>query len=155
MTLILRRMREADLPEVTQIDRTSFSMPWPERSFHFELTSNPAARCWVAELDKQVAAMLVIWMIVDEAHIATLATRAEHRRMGIGTKLLAKALELAEQEGAGRAFLEVRAGNEAAQAMYRAMGFVQDGLRKRYYRDNGEDAILMSLDLRAEEARSE
>lgn len=149
MSLILRRMREADLPEVAQIDRTSFSMPWPERSFHFELNSNPAARCWVAELDNQVAAMLVLWMVVDEAHIATFATHADHRRKGIGTKLLSKALELAKQEGAVRAFLEVRAGNEAAQAMYRGMGFVEDGLRKRYYRDNGEDAILMSLDLKA------
>ncbi len=148
MTLILRRMREADLPEVTQIDRTSFSMPWPERSFHFELNNNPAARCWVAELDGQVAAMLVIWMIVDEAHIATLASHADHRRKGIGKRLLSKALDLAVQEGAVRAFLEVRAGNQAAQAMYRALGFVEDGLRRRYYRDNGEDAILMSLDLK-------
>ena len=149
MTLILRRMHEADLPAVSQIDRTSFSMPWPERSFHFELNNNPAARCWVAELDGQVVAMLVIWMILDEAHIATLATHADHRRKGIGARLLSKALELAAQEGVLRAFLEVRAGNEAAQAMYRGMGFVEDGLRKRYYSDNGEDAILMSLNLKA------
>jgi len=149
MTLTLRRMTEADLAVVQQIDRSSFSLPWPERSFHFELNSNPASRCWVAEVDGQVAAMLVIWMIVDEAHIATLATHANHRRKGIGRKLLLKALEQAAQEGVRRAFLEVRSGNEAAQAMYREMGFVEDGRRKRYYRDNGEDAILMSINLDA------
>lgn len=147
MTLTLRRMIEADLAVVQQIDRSSFSLPWPERAFHFELNSNPASRCWVAEEDGQVTAMLVIWMIVDEAHIATLATHADHRRKGIGRKLLVKALEKAAQEGAQRAFLEVRAGNEAAQAMYRELGFVEDGRRKRYYRDNGEDAILMSINL--------
>jgi ribosomal-protein-alanine N-acetyltransferase len=148
MSLIIRRMREADLPAVQQIDQSSFSMPWPGRAFQFELNSNPAARCWVAELDGEVAAMLVLWMIVDEAHIATLATREDHRRQGIGAKLLAEALELALQEGAVRAFLEVRAGNQAAQEMYRGLGFVEDGRRNRYYRDNGEDAILMSVNLK-------
>jgi len=147
MSLILRRMQEGDLPAVQRIDRESFSLPWPERAFHFELHSNPASRCWVAEENGQVAAMLVVWMILDEAHIATIATEAGHRRKGIGRKLLEKALELAEEEGADRAFLEVRAGNEAAQAMYRGMGFVEDGRRKSYYRDNYEDAILMSLNL--------
>jgi ribosomal-protein-alanine N-acetyltransferase len=155
MSLNIRRMREADLSAVQQIDRSSFSLPWPERSFHFELTSNPAARCWVAELDEQVVAMLVIWMIVDEAHIATLATHADYRRQGIGERLLVQALELAAREGASRAFLEVRAGNGAAQAMYRRLGFVEDGRRKRYYRDNGEDAILMSINLKVENKRTE
>jgi ribosomal-protein-alanine N-acetyltransferase len=149
MTLNLRRMAEADLSAVQQIDRASFSLPWPERSFRFELTSNPASRCWVAEIEGQVVGMLVIWMIVDEAHIATIASHPDYRRLGIGEKLLLKALEAAAREGAVRAFLEVRAGNEAAQAMYRKLGFVEDGRRKHYYKDNGEDAILMSIPLKA------
>jgi len=147
MNVTFRRMLEADMPAVHQIDHSSFSMPWPERSFRFEVTSNPAARCWVAEAEGQVVAILVIWMIVDEAHIATIATHPEFRRQGLGRDLLVHALQEAVQEGAQRAFLEVRAGNEAALAMYRRMGFAEDGRRQRYYRDNGEDAILMSLDL--------
>ncbi|HEY6074556.1 MAG TPA: ribosomal protein S18-alanine N-acetyltransferase [Anaerolineales bacterium] len=150
MNLVIRRMQEADLPAVHEIDRSSFSMPWPERAFHFELNGNPSARCWVAELDGRVVAMLVLWMIVDEAHIATLATLEDFRRQGIGEKMLVTALDVASQEGAVRAFLEVRAGNQAAQAMYRNLGFVEDGRRNRYYRDNGEDAILMSVNLKVE-----
>lgn len=149
MNLVIRRMREADLPAVQEIDRVSFSLPWPERSFRFEVTSNPASRCWVAELDGRVVAMLVIWMIVDEAHIATIATHPGFRRQGVGDRLLKHALQVAVEEGAVRAFLEVRAGNEAAQAMYRRLGFVEDGRRPRYYRDNGEDAVLMSTMLHA------
>lgn len=144
---MFRRMLEADMPVVHLIDRCSFSLPWPERSFRFEVTSNPAARCWVAEMEGRVVAILVIWMIVDEAHIATIATEPAFRRQGIGRELLTHALREAVQDGAVRAFLEVRAGNEAALAMYRRMGFVEDGRRPRYYKDNGEDAVLMSVDL--------
>ena len=149
MSLVIRRMLEADLAAVGEIDQISFSMPWPERSFRFELTSNPASRCWVAESDGRVAAMLVIWMIVDEAHIATIATHPDFRRRGISTALLERALQAAVDEGAVRAFLEVRAENHAAQTMYRQLGFGEDGRRPRYYKDNGEDAILMSVNLDA------
>ena len=147
MKITIRRMLEADMPAVHQIDRSSFSLPWPERSFRFEVTSNPAARCWVAEMDGRVAAILVIWIIVDEAHIATIATDPEFRRQGIGRELMMYGLKEAVQEGAVLAYLEARAGNEAALEMYRQMGFVEDGRRPRYYRDNGEDAILMSMGL--------
>ena len=84
---------------------------------------------------------------IAEAHIATLATHPELRRNGIGRRLLARALQQAAQEGLRSAYLEVRAGNQAAQALYRSFGFVEDGRRPGYYKDNGEDAILMSLGL--------
>ena len=90
--------------------------------------------------------MLVLWMIVDEAHIATLATHPEARRQGVAKQLLVKALETAYAEGARTALLEVRAGNEAAQSMYRKFGFEEVGRRERYYKDNHEDAVLMTLD---------
>lgn len=143
----IRRMCLEDLPQVIAIDRVSFSLPWPERAFGFEVMGNPAARNWVVEQDGQILAMLVIWLILDEAHVATIATHPEYRRQGIGEALLLEALASAQAEGAVRAFLEVRSGNSGAQAMYRKYGFVVDGLRKRYYKDNNEDAVLMSLDL--------
>jgi ribosomal-protein-alanine N-acetyltransferase len=139
-------MTLADVPQVAEIDRLSFSLPWPERSFRFEVAENPAARNWVAEADGRVIAMLVLWLIADEAHIATLATHPDFRRQGLAERLLVEALISAREEGALRAYLEVRAGNAAAQAMYRKYGFETTGLRPGYYRDNDEDAMLMTLE---------
>jgi ribosomal-protein-alanine N-acetyltransferase len=147
MNPTIRRMAEADLPAVYEIDRLSFTLPWPERSFRFELSGNPASRCWVAEVDGRIAAMIVVWMIVDEAHIATIATHPDFRRQGLAARLLAYALKSTAAEGAARSLLEVRVSNESAQAMYRRFGYVEDGRRPRYYKDNGEDALLMSLDM--------
>jgi ribosomal-protein-alanine N-acetyltransferase len=135
-----------DVPVVHEIDSLSFSLPWPERSFRFELTENPVSRSWVAEFNGRIASMLVLWVIVDEAHIATVATHPDFRRQGFGERLLIAALVSARKEGATRAFLEVRAGNEAALALYEKYGFVAAGLRKNYYKDNNEDAILMNLE---------
>jgi ribosomal-protein-alanine N-acetyltransferase len=146
VNVVIRRMTLEDVPAVHEIDNLSFSLPWPERSFHYELTQNPVTRGWVAEVDGRIAAMLVLWFIVDEAHIATIASHPDFRRQGIGEKILLHALLDVRAEGARRAFLEVRAGNVAAQSMYRKYGFVVDGIRPRYYRDNNEDALLMSLE---------
>ncbi len=154
MNLTIRKMTVEDVPAVVDLDHKSFSLPWPERSFRFELTDNPASRCWVAELDGKVVAMIVVWLIVDEAHVATLATDPEYRRQGIGKRLLAYALERLIQDGARSSFLEVRESNLAAQEMYRKFGYEVTGRRRRYYRDNDEDAILMNLDsLNAEHLR--
>ncbi|MFH1523848.1 MAG: ribosomal protein S18-alanine N-acetyltransferase [Chloroflexota bacterium] len=142
----IRRMTLADVPRVAEIDRLSFSLPWPERSFRFEVTENQASRGWVVEAEGCIVAMLVLWLIVDEAHIATIAVHPDFRRQGIGEEILLDALAAAHEDGARRAFLEVRIGNTAAQAMYKKYGFVVDGVRPKYYKDNSEDAILMSLD---------
>jgi [ribosomal protein S18]-alanine N-acetyltransferase len=146
MRLILRRMTLEDIPAVIELDQRSFSLPWPERSFRFELTDNPASRCWVAEHDGQVIGMIVVWLMVDEVHVATLATHPDFRRQGIAKRLLSHALHRMIEEGARSSFLEVRESNLAAQDLYRKFGYTETGRRPRYYRDNGEDAILMNLD---------
>ncbi len=146
MSIAIRRMTLEDIPTVHAIDMLSFSLPWPESSFHFELTGNPVSRGWVAESDGRLAAMLVLWLIVDEAHIATIATHPDFRRQGIGEQLMIAALLAARAEGASRAFLEVRAGNLGALSMYKKYGFVIAGVRPKYYKDNNEDAILMDLE---------
>jgi [ribosomal protein S18]-alanine N-acetyltransferase len=142
----IRRMALADVPFVHEIDTLSFSLPWPERSFRFELTENPVARNWVIESGGRIAAMLVLWLIVDEAHIATIATHPDFRRQGFGEQLMIAALVSAREEGARRAFLEVRAGNSGALELYKKYGFVEVGVRRGYYKDNNEDAILMNLE---------
>lgn len=141
----IRRMTLEDIPAVVALDQMSFSLPWPERSFRFELTENTASRCWVAERDGRIVGMLVAWLLVDEAHIATLATHPDYRRQGIARELLAHALRSMSKEGAVSSLLEVRESNAAAQAMYRQFGYEAIGRRKRYYKDTDEDAILMTL----------
>ncbi len=145
MNLSIRKMTMDDIPAVVQLDQISFSLPWPERSFRFEVTTNPAARCWVAEVDERVVGMVVAWLMVDEIHIATIATHPDFRRQGIARRLLSHTLWRALDEGAQSSFLEVRESNLAAQEMYRQFGYEVAGRRKRYYKDNDEDAILMNL----------
>jgi ribosomal-protein-alanine N-acetyltransferase len=145
MNFSIRKMTEADVPAVAELDQISFSLPWPERSFRFEVTDNPASRCWVAEADGRVVGMIVAWLFVDEVHIATIATHPDFRRQGIAQKLLTHTLRYTSDEGAVSSFLEVRESNLAAQAMYRKFGYENTGLRKRYYKDNSEDAVLMTL----------
>ncbi|MCE9646982.1 MAG: ribosomal protein S18-alanine N-acetyltransferase [Chloroflexi bacterium] len=146
MSEVIRKMILEDLEQVVEIDQASFSLPWPSRSFRYELTDNPASRCWVMDVDGKIAAMLVAWLIVDEIHIATIATHPEYRRRGLGRKLLMHTLLSAREEGAITSFLEVRAGNLAALEMYRNFGYEEGGRRAAYYKDNNEDAILMTLD---------
>ena len=143
--LLIRKMIEADLEQVVAIDQVSFSLPWPARSFHYELTDNFTSRSWVVEANGRIAAMMVGWLIVDELHVATIATHPDYHGRGIGKKILVHALRSARDEGAIRAFLEVREHNAVAIGMYQSLGFVEDGRRKEYYKDNDEDAILMSL----------
>lgn len=146
MNLLIRKMTLEDIPAVIQLDHVSFSLPWPERSFRFEVTDNPASRCWVAEIDRRIAGMVVAWLFVNEVHIATIATHPDFRRLGIGSRLLSHTLLQALEEGARSSFLEVRESNLAAQELYRKFGYEEAGRRRRYYRDNDEDAILMSLE---------
>jgi [ribosomal protein S18]-alanine N-acetyltransferase len=147
----IRPMTLADIQTIRQIDVRSFSLPWPERSYHFELTENPASRSWVAEVQgkdgqKQLAGMLVLWQIIDEAHIGTIATDPDFRRHGIARRMLAVALLDASRVGIQKVFLEVRRGNTAAQALYQSFGFEVSSVRRHYYQDTGEDALLMTLE---------
>lgn len=144
--MIIRRMSVDDIPQVVEIDKSSFTLPWTERSFRYEVTENKTARCWVVEAEnREVVAMLVLWMIVDEAHIATIATHPRYRRRSYAKSMLIEALRSARAEGAVSALLEVRAHHTVAQKIYHDLGFVDVGRRAQYYRDNGEDAILMTL----------
>jgi ribosomal-protein-alanine N-acetyltransferase len=146
----IRPMSLADVPRVHELDTLSFSMPWSERSYRFELTENHNSSCWVAESvpgdgPGLVIGMMVNWIILDEVHVATIAVHPDYRRLGIGRRLLAQGLLAARERGVSLAFLEVRRGNLAAQAMYRQFGFVVSGERVKYYKDNNEDALLMNL----------
>jgi len=148
-TYQIRAMQAGDLVQVQYIDRNSFSLPWPTSAYNYELT-NPKSLLWVAEIPGEgkppkIIGMIVMWLIVDEAHIATLAVEPEYRRQGIGRNLLAAALRIAVQIGMREATLEVRANNLEAQSLYRKFMFEIVGFRPRYYRDNSEDALIMTM----------
>ena len=96
-------------------------------------------------MDSRLVGMLVLWMILDEAHIATVATHPDYRRQGIAKQLLVEALELRMRKVLAALFWKSVSGNEPAQEMYRKLGFEVVGRRERYYKDNFEDAILMTL----------
>lgn len=149
--VLLRPMRMADVPRVRALDVLSFSLPWSERSYRYEVGENINSSCWVAEISRadgtrEVVGMLVNWVIIDELHIATIAVHPDYRRMGIGRKLLIRGLQAGIARGTRMAYLEVRRSNQAAQAMYQELGFVVDGVRPGYYQDNQEDALLMTLE---------
>lgn len=146
----IRPMQPEDLVNVHTIEQASFPTPWSLNSYRNELIGNPAANMWVAEMEnedggKQVIGMIVVWLIMDEAHVGTIAVDLTFRRQGVACQLLTTALLACSQKGAVTAALEVRESNLAAQALYQRFGFKLVGRRLRYYRDNHEDALLMNL----------
>lgn len=150
VSLNIRPMQLRDLQRVVAIDRLSFSMPWSERAFLYELGENPDSELFVAEVglpdgEMQVVGSIVIWVILDEAHIATISVHPDYRGLGISRGLIQAGLNAGVERGCQSATLEVRAGNLIAQALYRTFGFEIVGIRPRYYRDNDEDALIMTL----------
>ena len=143
---LIRRMRLKDVKAVAAIEAETFARPWSEESFRQEITRNVAARYLVAEEDGQVVGYAGAWIIIDESHITNIAVKQEARGRGIGKKLTGELLRLLSNLGASYATLEVRVSNLRAQNLYKSLGFISVGKRKRYYEDNNEDAYLMVCD---------
>ena len=142
--LVIEPMLLTDVPTVHEIELLSFSTPWPAHAFEQELTGNRMARYLVARAGERVVGFGGIWLMVDEAHITTFGVHPEWRRRGVGRQLLLALAQLSVEMRAARMTLEVRAGNHAAQELYRRFGFIVAGRRARYYTDDGEDALVMT-----------
>ncbi|MCK9520900.1 MAG: ribosomal protein S18-alanine N-acetyltransferase [Dehalococcoidia bacterium] len=150
-TITVRRMEPRDVPDVAAIERVAFVSGWPATAFERELQENKIARYVVLERTLCDSAPAIVafgglWLQLDEAHVVTVAVRREHRRVGYGLVVVRALLDLARAEGMQVATLEVRLSNEAARRLYRRCGFHEVGERKRYYADNGEDAIIMTTE---------
>ncbi len=143
----VRPMESADIPRVFEIDKASAVLYWPERSYHFEVEKNESSRPFVAvDGDGRILGFIVFWLIIDEAHLANFAVDPDARCRGIGRMLLEHGLRVCYEGGARVSFLEVRAGNLPALCLYERAGYHLESVRKGYYQDNREDALLMNLD---------
>jgi ribosomal-protein-alanine N-acetyltransferase len=142
----IRKLATSDVPTVWMILQESpEAAAWSQESFLQLASADPAA--WVAELNEVPVGFLIGRIAADEFEILNMAVSAARRRRGIGSKLLESALEFSRIAGCVRAYLEVRASNAPAIALYALNGFTESGRRVRYYRDPVEHALVLSLNL--------
>ena len=168
----IRPMAEADIHQVVEVERESFPSSWPRTAYRRELANRlarylvvfdrsheppaatPSRRRRLLDLFRRndepapttdyIVGYVGVWLLVDEAHIVAIAVREAYRRQGLGELLLAEALELALANRQEAVTLEVRRSNVGAQTLYEKYGFLKVGVRRRYYSDNHEDAVIMS-----------
>ena len=140
-------MTTADVENVIAIERASFRFPWSTRFFLDELQVD-CAHSILAEVDGRIVGYVLFWILAEEVDIHNIAVHPDFRRQGIGRLLLEQVVAAARRQERLRVTLDVRCSNASAQSLYLSLGFVARGLRKGYYSDNGEDALVMALELR-------
>lgn len=145
--MTIRLARPEDLDAILRIERSSFGDPWDMAVMERDL-SLPHARIEVlCTPEQEVVAFVDTWLVLDELEVHDIAVAPEHRRRGLGKLLLEHVLENCRLRGVRRVLLEVRESNIAAQRLYRSLGFEVIGRRRRYYQNDGEDALTMALEL--------
>lgn len=143
----LRRMTLRDIDNVLLVERRSFTAPWSRQAFMTELLDNQFAYYIVAQHAEQIIGYAGVWLIVDEGHVTNIAVDPKYRGWHVGETLLRTLMALCVARGGRRMTLEVRVTNEVAQNLYRKLDFTGAGIRKGYYTDNREDALIMWADL--------
>ncbi len=136
-------MTEEHLDGVMAIETLSFKIPWSRSAFIDELTTNQMAVYVVAVSGREIIGYGGLWRILDEGHITNIAVHPEFRRCGAGSRIMDMLLEICKREGIKSLTLEVRKSNIPAQRLYENYGFKAEGIRKKYYSDTGEDALIM------------
>ena len=142
-----RKMTLADVPAVHDIEVATFPTPWTLDSFYYEMNENQYAHYLVAEEDGQLVGFCGLWNVIDAAQITNVAVIEAMRGRGVGEALMRQAMGISKEAGMDVMSLEVRVTNTVAQNLYRKLGFQDGGLRKKYYADNGEDALVMWVNL--------
>ncbi|MHB1419517.1 MAG: ribosomal protein S18-alanine N-acetyltransferase [Bacillota bacterium] len=136
-------MQVEHLEGVMAIEKVSFPTPWSRNSFMGELQENDFARYYVCLVNQEVVAYAGMWIIMDEAHITNIAVQPKYRGKHLGRVMLLTLMREAIAFGTDKITLEVRPSNTVARELYRSIGFVPAGIRKGYYTDTREDAIIM------------
>jgi [ribosomal protein S18]-alanine N-acetyltransferase len=148
---LIRQMTADDMPEVLEIERVAFTNPWSPELLRRELTHDWStillAEEELAPGVRRLLGFAIFWVVHDELHILNVATDPSQRRRGVARAVMDATLERGRQRRCVMATLEVRRSNEAALSLYRGLGFRAVGVRPNYYVDEGEDAIVMILDL--------
>ena len=151
----IRHLQLRDLPAVEEIERESYATPWSRSMFAGEL-SKPSSICLGAYDDEtgEVVGYLIVSRYVDAWHVMNVAVEPSRRRAGIATALLHRLFDVTAGDGRRGYTLEVRVSNRAAIALYQRLGFQARGIRRGYYTDNREDALIMWRDPETEAARA-
>lgn len=131
------------IDDIMTVENLSFSIPWTKNAFVEEITRNKFAIYISAKLDEKIIGYGGMWKVIDEGHITNIAVHPEFRGFKIGSAVVEELLSIAIREGIYSLTLEVRRSNLVAQKLYGKYGFVVEGVRKAYYSDNGEDALIM------------
>lgn len=142
MNVTLNQMKASNLNDVLNVSSLSLKESWSRESLEKEL-SNPLAKYMVAEVNNKVVGFAGLWAICNEGHITNIAVHPNYRGQGIGSKLVESLIENSSSWYINSLTLEVRASNKIAQNLYKKYGFKEEGMRKHYYQDNNEDAIIM------------
>lgn len=140
--IVIRKMRPEDLPEVCVIEKDNFSLPWSEDSF-LESLEKDYTVFLVALIEEEIAGYVGCYCVAGTGEITNVAVKASHRRKGIGGMLLEKLYEEGSALDTSEYFLEVRESNETAIALYSRQGFVKEGIRKNFYEQPVENAVIM------------
>lgn len=131
------------IEDVLEIECLSFAIPWSREALMQEILYNQLARYRIALEDDRAIAYGGIWLILDEAHITNIAVHPDYRGKGVGKRLMEDLIETAQKEGIAQMTLEVRKSNGVAIHLYESFGFEIAGVRKGFYSDNNEDALIM------------
>lgn len=145
--IIIRPMTLEDIDGVLEIEHASFPTPWSREAFFNEVEKNHFATYLVVEHQDRLIGYCGLWVIIDEAHITNIAVLPEYRGNKIGELLLRQVMHLSRALGAKSITLEVRISNNRAKRLYEKLGFQEGGIRKNYYTDNNEDAMVMWVNL--------
>lgn len=145
---IIRKMEMKDVDQVIEVEQNSFATPWTTDIFYQELIDNQHAHYFVVEVDGKIAGYIGTWAVFEDAQITNIAISPEYRGKRLGEKLFGYTVHYLLNIGATRLSLEVRQSNIPAQRLYRKFGLVPGGIRKNYYTDNQEDAIVMWVNLK-------
>ncbi len=141
--LTIRKMREADLIEAAQLEKRIFSDPWSEAALR-ETYAQSQTLLLTAHEDGKLIGYLILYYVLEDGEIARIAVAPECRKRGVGTRMMLELEDLCASNGVLKLMLDVRKSNEEALSFYQDYGFVKDGVRKNYYAEPVEDAILMS-----------
>ena len=142
-TITVRPMVMTDVDGVMAVEHDSFLTPWSRSAVEEELAQNRLARYIVAVENGEIVGYAGTWLVINEAHVTNVAVSGQRRREGIGRLLMQKLMDLARENDMESMTLEVRVSNAAARHLYQQLGFVEAGIRKNYYSETKEDALIL------------